>query len=243
MKIDEIITSINNKKIIETNKLKNKKERYEKKEYLIEGIKNVYEYIKNRKIDEIIHVYIKEELYNEYILGKIRSKKEQILYIFEMLEENENIKIYLLKENVYNKITNDINPEGIIIKVKLTENKVNWLNITKNEFNQNIKMVFENISDPGNLGTIIRTAVAVGLDTIYISKNSVDIYSHKVIRASAGMIFKINIIQDDIEKILKTLKNEKFSLVKTVMNGENLYTFAEENVQKKKEKIAIFFRK
>ena len=243
MKIDEIITSINNKKIIETNKLKNKKERYEKKEYLIEGIKNVYEYIKNRKIDEIIHVYIKEELYNEYILGKIRSKKEQILYIFEMLEENENIKIYLLKENVYNKITNDINPEGIIIKVKLTENKVNWLNITKNEFNQNIKMVFENISDPGNLGTIIRTAVAVGLDTIYISKNSVDIYSHKVIRASAGMIFKINIIQDDIEKILETFKNEKFSLVKTIMNGENLYTFAEENVQKKKEKIAIFFRK
>ena len=104
-------------------------------------------------------------------------------------------------------------------------------------------MVFENISDPGNLGTIIRTAVAVGLDTIYISINSVDIYSHKVIRASAGMIFKINIIQDDIEKILETFKNEKFSLVKTIMNGENLYTFAEENVQKKKEKIAIFFRK
>ena len=243
MKIDEIITSINNKKIIETNKLKNKKERYEKKEYLVEGIKNVYEYIRYKKTEEIIHVYIKEELYNEYISGKIKSKKEQISYIFEIIEENENIKIYLLKENVYNKITNDTNPEGIIIKVKLTENKVNWLNITKNEFNQNIKMVFENISDPGNLGTIIRTAVAVGLDTIYISKNSVDIYSHKVIRASAGMIFKINIIQDDIEKILETFKNEKFSLVKTIMNGENLYTFAEENVQKKKEKIAIFFRK
>lgn len=241
MKIEEIITSINNKKIIETNKLKNKKERHEKKEYLVEGIKNVYEYIRYKKTEEIIHVYIKEELYNEYISGKIKRKKEQISYIFEMIEENESIKIHLLKENVFNKITNDTNPEGIIIKVKLTENKANSLNSTKNEFNQNIKMVFENISDPGNLGTIIRTAVAVGLDTIYISKNSVDIYSHKVIRSSAGMIFKINIIQDDIEKILETLKNEKYTLVKTVMNGENLYTFAEENVQKKKEKIAIFF--
>ena len=178
MKIEEIITSINNKKIIETNKLKNKKERHEKKEYLVEGIKNVYEYIRYKKTEEIIHVYIKEELYNEYISEKIKSKKEQILYIFEMPEENE-----------------------------------------------------------------IRTAVAVGLDTVYISKNSVDIYSHKVIRASAGMIFKINIMQDDIEKILETFKNEKYSFVKTVMNGENLYTFAEENVQKKKEKIAIFFRK
>lgn len=243
MKIEEIITSINNKKIIETNKLKNKKERHEKKEYLVEGIKNVYEYIRYKKTEGIIYVYIKEELYNEYISGKIKSKKEQISYIFEMLEENESVKIYLLKENVYNKITNDINPEGIIIKVKLIENKTNCFNSTKNEFNQNIKMVFENISDPGNLGTIIRTAVAVGLDTIYISKNSVDIYSHKVIRASAGMIFKINIIQDDIEKILETLKNEKFSFVKTIMDGENLYTFAEENVKKKKEKIAIFFRK
>ena len=241
MKIEEIITSINNKKIIETNKLKNKKERYERQEYLVEGIKNVYEYIRYKKTEEIIHVYIKEELYNEYISGNIKSKKEQISYIFEMIEENESIKIHLLKENVFNKITNDTNPEGIIIKVKLTENKANSLNSTKNEFNQNIKIVFENISDPGNLGTIIRTAVAVGLDTIYISKNSVDIYSHKVIRASAGMIFKINIIQDDIEKILETLKNEKYTLVKTVMNGENLYTFAEENVQKKKEKIAIFF--
>ena len=241
MKIEEIITSINNKKIIETNKLKNKKERYEKQEYLVEGIKNIYEYIRYKKTEEIIHVYIKEELYNEYISGNIKSKKEQISYIFEMIEENEKIKIYLLKENVYNKKTNDINPEGIIIKVKLIENKENCKNSRKNEFNQYTKIVFENISDPGNLGTIIRTAVAVGLDTIYISKNSVDIYSHKVIRASAGMIFKINIIQDDIEKILETLKNEKYTLVKTVMNGENLYTFAEENVQKKKEKIAIFF--
>ena len=245
MKIDEIITSINNKKIIETNKLKNKKERYEKREYLVEGIKNVYEYIRHKKIDEIIHVYIKEELYNEYILGKIRSKKEQISYIFEKLEEDENIRIYLLKENVYNKITNDINPEGIMFRVKMNNEIFNIRDSEKGQedFNKNIRVVFENISDPGNLGTIIRTAVAVGLDKIYISTNSVDIYSHKVIRASAGMIFKINIIQDDIEKILETFKNEKFSLVKTIMNGENLYTFAEENVQKKKEKIAIFFRK
>ena len=243
MKIDEIITSINNKKIIETNKLKNKKERYEKKEYLIEGIKNVYEYIKNRKIDEIINVYIKEELYNEYILGKIRSKKEQISYIFGKLEEDENIRIYLLKENVYNKITNDINPEGIMFRVKMNNEIFNIRDSEKEEdgFNKNIRIVFENISDPGNLGTIIRTAVAVGLDKIYISTNSVDIYSHKVIRASAGMIFRINIIEKPIEEIVEGLIKEEYNLIKTKMNGENLYTFTEENVQKGKEKTAIFF--
>ena len=229
MKIDEIITSINNKKIIETNKLKNKKERYEKREYLIEGIKNVYEYIRNKQIDKIIHVYIKEELYNEDI--------------FEKLEEDENIRIYFLKENVYNKITNDINPEGIMFRVKMNNEISNKIDFEKEKegFNKNIRIVFENISDPGNLGTIIRTAVAVGLDKIYISTNSVDIYSHKVIRASAGMIFRINIIEKPIEEIVEGLRKEEFNLIKTKMDGENLYTFTKENVQKGEEKIAIFF--
>lgn len=173
MKIEEIITSINNKKIIETNKLKQKKERYEKKEYLVEGIKIVYEYIKsklsntgnnNSKELDIIHVYIREELYNKYITKQIKAKKEQIEYIFDMLEKHQSIadkeenndnpfKIFLLKENVFNKITNDVNPEGLILKVKMP-NKDNILlqNVIKkdnaNDINNNIRIVFENISDP-----------------------------------------------------------------------------------------------
>lgn len=173
MKIEEIITSINNKKIIETNKLKQKKERYEKKEYLVEGIKIVYEYIKsklsntgnnNSKELDIIHVYIREELYNKYITKQIKVKKEQIEYIFDMLEKyqsisdkeennNNSFKIFLLKENVFNKITNDVNPEGLILKVKMP-NKDNILSqkIIKediaNDINNSIRIVFENISDP-----------------------------------------------------------------------------------------------
>lgn len=173
MKIEEIITSINNKKIIETNKLKQKKERYEKKEYLVEGIKIVYEYIKsklgntgnnNSKELDIIHVYIREELYNKYIKKQIKVKEEQIKYIFDMLEKHQNrvdkeennnnsFKIFLLKENVFNKITNDVNPEGLILKVKMP-NKDNILlqNVIKkdnvNDMNNSIRIVFENISDP-----------------------------------------------------------------------------------------------
>ena len=173
MKIEEIITSINNKKIIETNKLKQKKERYEKREYLVEGIKIVYEYIKsklsntgnnNSKELDIIHVYIREELYNKYITKQIKVKKEQIEYIFDMLEKHQSIadkeenndnpfKIFLLKENVFNKITNDVNPEGLILKVKMP-NKDNILlqKIIKkdvvNDINSSFRIVFENISDP-----------------------------------------------------------------------------------------------
>lgn len=173
MRIEEIITSINNKKIIETNKLKQKKERYEKREYLVEGIKIVYEYIKSKLIDtsnnnpkklDIVHVYIKEELYNKYIKKQIKVKKEQIKYIFDMLKKHQSIvdkeenndnpfKIFLLKENVFNKITNDVNPEGIILRVKMPNNdNILSQNVTKkdddNDINSSFRMVFENISDP-----------------------------------------------------------------------------------------------
>ena len=95
----------------------------------------------------------------------------------------------------------------------------------------------------GNLGTIIRTAVAVGLKKIYISKGSVDIYSHKVIRSSMGMIFKIQVIEEKIEVILKELISLGYIPIKTKMTGKNLYTFTAENVEKNDNKFAIFFRK
>lgn len=173
MRIEEIITSINNKKIIETNKLKQKKERYEKREYLVEGIKIVYEYIKSKLIDtsnnnpkklDIVHVYIKEELYNKYIKKQIKVKEKQIKYIFEMLEKYQNtgnkeennnnvFKVFLIKENVFNKITNDVNPEGIILRVKMPNNdNILSQNVTKkdvvNDINSSFRIVFENISDP-----------------------------------------------------------------------------------------------
>lgn len=173
MKIEEIITSINNKKIIETNKLKQKKERYKKREYLVEGIKIVYEYIKSKLIDasnnnpkklDIVHVYIKEELYNKYIKKQIKVKEKQIKYIFEMLEKYQDIgnkeennnnvfKVFLIKENVFNKITNDVNPEGIILRVKMPNNdNILSQNVTKkdvvNDINSSFRIVFENISDP-----------------------------------------------------------------------------------------------
>ena len=64
-------------------------------------------------------------------------------------------------------------------------------------------IILDNVSDPGNVGTIIRNAVAFGVDTIVFSKDSVSPYNEKVLRATGGMIFNINIIIDDIEVIIK----------------------------------------
>ena len=71
-------------------------------------------------------------------------------------------------------------------------------------------LILDNIQDPGNLGTIIRSAVAFDIDTIIASLDTVDIFNPKVIRASQGMIFHINYIVDNLSERLKNLKeNEK----------------------------------
>ena len=62
-------------------------------------------------------------------------------------------------------------------------------------------VILEDLQDPGNLGTIIRSSVAFNVDTIVVSNNTVDIYNDKVLRSSEGMLFHINIIKRDIHII------------------------------------------
>ena len=64
-------------------------------------------------------------------------------------------------------------------------------------------LVLDDIQDPGNLGTIIRSSVAFNIDTVVLSSNTVDLYNSKVIRASQGMIFGVNIIKRDLLNFIK----------------------------------------
>ena len=84
-------------------------------------------------------------------------------------------------------------------------------------------VILDNVQDPGNLGTIIRSAVAFNIDTVILSNDSVDIYNPKVIRATQGMIFKLNIIYEDLTKIILELKNKGFKIFGTdVVSGKEL---------------------
>ena len=79
------------------------------------------------------------------------------------------------------------------------------------------------IQDPGNLGAIIRSAVAFNIDTIVISKDTVDLYNPKVVRATQGMMFHINIIRVDLVSFINSLKEEGYKIVGTkVTNGHDV---------------------
>ena len=84
-------------------------------------------------------------------------------------------------------------------------------------------LMLDNIQDPGNLGTIIRSSVAFNIDTIIISNNTVDLYNDKVLRGCQGMNFHINIIRDDLKKYINNLKNNNYKIFTTdVNNGKEL---------------------
>jgi len=87
------------------------------------------------------------------------------------------------------------------------------------ELKGNKILILDDIQDPGNLGTIIRSSAAFDVDTIVLSKGCADVYSDKVIRASQGMLFKVNIIRDDIEKIISKLKSEDYKIFGTKVDG------------------------
>ena len=79
----------------------------------------------------------------------------------------------------------------------------------KLSFQDSLKiLLLDDIQDPGNLGTIIRSSLAFGVDTIVLSKDSVDLYNDKVIRSTQGMIFHINIIRCDLEEVINKIKGD-----------------------------------
>ena len=90
-------------------------------------------------------------------------------------------------------------------------------------------LILDQIQDPGNLGTIIRSAVAFSFDTVILSNDSVDLYNSKVIRASQGMIFNLNIKRCNLTNIIPKLKKENYKIFGTKVTGGNDIKSIEKN--------------
>ena len=135
-----------------------------------------------------------------------------------------DVEYKLVSENILKSITSLKSiPESIgIVKIKKEE-----------EIGEKV-LILDDIQDPGNLGTIIRSSVAFNVDTIILSENTVDLYNPKVINATQGMLFSQNIVKKDLKEIIPILKNNNYMIYGTdVINGIDI-----KNV-KLKEKMAI----
>ena len=196
-----VITSKDNEFVKHVKKLKEKKYRDETEEYIIEGIKLIEEaFNENAKIKKIIicdDSNLEGDIY-ESIKYEIASK--ECIYV---------------SAKVFEYISDVKTPQGImaIIEKNSKESEI--------KFDDDLILVLDNIQDPGNMGTILRTADSLNLKQVIISKGSCDIYSPKVVRSTMGAIFRIRIIEsEDLVKTLKELKKHKIKVVSTALDTD-----------------------
>lgn len=198
----QVITSKDNEVIKNIRKLKDKKYREIENKYIVEGIKLIEEAVEeNAKIDTI--VVCEDCVENNTIEQKL---------MYEIAKYN---CIYV-SEKVFNAVTEVTNPQGILAVVE-KENKEDAI-----DYNQDVIVALDGIQDPGNLGTILRTADSVGLNQIIISKETADAYNPKVVRSTMGAIFRVKVIvASDLVKTLKEIKKHKFKVVATSLQTED----------------------
>ncbi len=197
----KVISSKDNEFIKHIKKLKDKKYRDMSKEFIIEGIKLIKEAIEEKVL--IKQIVICENCQNEEIIPK------------ELMYEIAKYECVYVTENIFKTISSVNTPQGILAVIGKNVGE------TEIDYSQDIIVALDDIQDPGNLGTILRTVDSLNLNQILVSKGTTDCYNPKVVRSTMGAIFRVKIIEcEDLEKTLKEIKKHKFELVITSLQTE-----------------------
>ena len=177
--------------------------RYKRNSFLIEGLKNNIEALQAQQ--KISAIYFSED-----------AKAEHLNQALELAKASK-IALQKIPGAELEKISTLVNPDGMlgIGKIGSQTNKIAEL--------KGQSLYLHRINDPGNLGTILRTAAWFGLDQILLSKGSVDPYNPKVIRAAMGGLFYIDIIRNvNFQELKASGRSKNQKIVAADMTGKNI---------------------
>ncbi len=194
-----IISSRQNDLIVKTALLKDKKHRNIQKLFLINGIK-----------------LFCEAVISDTPIDKIFLRQSDSLSLLKLVKKSffdkkmyKNVNVFVLADTVFDKISDEKSPQGIICSVKHLDFFHKYTTIDK-DYIQNLPknetiMLLCSLRDPGNLGTIIRSAHAFGIKRLFISADCADIYNSRTIRAAMGALFqqKIDIVDNFAESVIQ----------------------------------------
>jgi len=207
-----MITAKDNDKVKYTKSLLKSKNRNKESKFIIEGYRILTLAIEcNAKID---YVFINEDF----------EKKTEHVEFLEILK-SKNINTYKTTNKIFNELVDTESTQGILGVVKFNQRTIEENLKDEHRF----VLILDRIQDPGNMGTIIRTADAAGVDAIIALKGCVDIYNPKVIRSTMGSIFDMNIIHATQEEAVRLLKLKNFDIVSSYLNTNNYYDKVEYN--------------
>lgn len=196
------ITSKENELIKHIKKLKDKKYRDISNEYVVEGIKLVAEAIQEK-------VTIKQ-----IIVCDDCEKNETIPK--DLMYEIAKYDCIYVTEKVFKYLSEVQAPQGILAVIEKHRQEAEI------DYRQDIIVALDDVQDPGNLGTILRTVDSIGLTQILVSKGTADCYNPKVVRSTMGAIFRVEIIEcEDLKQTLKEVRKHKFKIVASSLQTEN----------------------
>lgn len=187
------ITSASNAKFKYIKSLSAKKERVKHGEYTVEGRKSVSDALSSERT--VSAIAVSERFYNE-----------------ENFDYPQNVQLIKISDNIFDRLCDTTAPQGIIAVIKTEE---------RGDFMPDLGKAYvycDGINDPGNLGTIIRTADAAGFGGVILSEGSVDLYSPKTVRASMGSFFNIDVITGKNAEDLKKYADKGFKLIGGALN-------------------------
>ena len=205
-----VITGKSNSTIVRIGKLQNKKYRNDEKLFICDGVKLFLEAYKfNAEIKFVI-------IDNEAVLDSEIINKIKVL-------QSKGTAVFCVDKSNFLKLTTESAPQGIITVCEYFFNKHSFCDTLDNGVKNEKIVMIESVRDPGNMGTILRNAVAFGIDRLVLSSDCVDIYSPKVVRSSMGAIFKVNItVVNDLCKAIIDLKKQGRRVIGAALGKDSM---------------------
>ena len=198
------ITSVSNPVIKDTAALLQKKYRLEKRAFLLEGAKCIQFAVENSF-----------SLRSIFIDKRCIPQDECAFY--ERIAEEQDITLYYVNDAIIRKISDTVTPQPIVAVFDYFSYSFSDIFLKKKAF----ILVLDGISDPGNLGTIIRTADATGIDTVILNKNCTELFSPKTLRSAMGSVFNLPVVvQADDGEIINWLKGENFTIITSAADAD-----------------------
>lgn len=198
-----VITSSTNKQVKNVMHLMTKASaRREQKLFVVEGIKMFLE----TPAKDIEKVYISEKCLKDNI---------------NIAEKIKGYSYEVVKDNVFKEMSGTVTPQGIMALVRQKEYNIEEIIDTSKK---QVYIVLEGLQDPGNMGTIIRTAEGAGVAGIIMDRNTVDVYNPKVIRSTMGSIFRVPfIVSENLSDTIEVLQKNGIIVYAAHLKGKIYY--------------------
>ncbi len=195
-----IITSRKNPLVMEAASLQEKKHRMKSRSFLIEGEKLVAEAADAGL--PFLRVFVAESRSDDFFC-EIAPRFSASIY--------DALPVYILQDDCFLKISSEKAPQGVIGVLKHLDFFQRMTIIYDEdifELREKRLLILSGIQDPGNLGAIIRSAVAFGTEVIFLSEDCADLYNSKTIRAAMGALFRIRmIVVEDMSSLVSALRH------------------------------------